>query len=157
MAVQQVSESELNSQGIRCIGIPTLEWNGLKYVWLTSYARVMQASAQKRCQDLYASGRAALLICHNNGDLTVWQGPASSAQLLTYGEPPVAVMPAAAEAQAPDPVRGADPQPEATPQPQTITIKYRGRTIVKPVGPTSSGQQQNQQQKVQRRYRGQKY
>ena len=159
MAIQQVLESELSSQGIRCAGVPTLEWIGLKYVWLTSYAQVMQASAQKRCQELYASGRAALLIRHNNGDLTVWQGPAGSAQPLTPGEPTMTAAPATTEVQTPETlqipelVREPEPQPESTPQTQTITIKYRGRTIVKQVRPTDD----SQQQKNKRRYRGREY
>ena len=80
MTIQQVSERELDDRGIRFVAVPSLEWNGLKYVWLTSYAVGMQATAQKRCQDLNASGRAALMICHNDGKLTIWQGSAGSAQ-----------------------------------------------------------------------------
>lgn len=155
MTIQQVTEHELDNRGVRCVAVPSLEWNGIKYVWLTSYASGMESPAQKRCQDLCAGGRAALVVRHSNGDLTIWQGPTGSAQPVVAVEPQeqvAEILPV--EEASPTPVpQPPEPQPEESPQPRTVTMKYRGKTITKQVGPTEGPSQE----KGQRSYRGRKY
>lgn len=153
MTIQQITERELEELGVRCVAVPSLEWAGVKYVWLTSYASGMNASAQKRCQDLCAVGRAALIVRHNNGELTIWQGPTGSAQPIA-AEPQGQLTESSPVVGAPTPEpQSPEPQQEESAEPQTITIKYRGRTITKQVGPANG----NSQQKGQRSYRGRKY
>jgi len=111
MTIQQVTEHDLDNQGVRCVAVPSLELDGMKYVWLTSYANGMEAPAQKRCQDLCASGRAALMVRHKNGDYTIWQGPTGSAQPVA-AEPQAQVEPMSGT---PSTEEAALPAPDAQP------------------------------------------
>lgn len=80
MRILQLAEIEIGAgfERARNVAGASFERGGLRYDWVTTYSEETRSQAQKLCWDLRASGRKALLVCHSNGNLTVWQGPLSS-------------------------------------------------------------------------------
>lgn len=149
MGILRISESEISTdlERARSVAGASFERGGLRYEWVATYSESMQAQAQERCQALQAGRRTALLVCHSNGNITVWQGPVDSFQ-VSVPENPVSVASSTNIPQKTEPY-----SENFSESLKTVTVKYRGRTIVKPVGSTDRGQQQE----GQRSYRGRKY
>jgi len=164
MAILQVSERDLNEQGIPCVAVPTLTWNGLKYIWLSCFSGDMSELLKKHCQEMLAQGRTALVVTHDNGEVTIWQGPKRSAQAIAarpQGQG-AGISLAAEPGAAPQTLQ---PQPEGGPaETRAVTMKYRGISITKQVAeippsavpqtPTSQ-LQGDQARTIKFKYRGQ--
>ncbi|MEO0947267.1 MAG: hypothetical protein AAFY11_03815 [Cyanobacteria bacterium J06641_5] len=148
MGTLQISEKEISAdlERARSVAGASFEWGGLKYDWVATYSEKMQAEAQQRCQDLQASKRGALMVCHGNGNVTVWQGPIDSFQVQVSESP----MVAASSAVIPREIAQLEEMPS---MPQTVTVKYRGQTVTRQVEATN----RDRQREGQRSYRGRKY
>lgn len=147
MSTQQVLESELTARGIQCVAVASLELEGLKYGWLSIYPRGLQEQIQQRCQAVRGEGRAVLLVTHQDGNVSLWQAAPGTAAPVTPDEAP----PTKAATQDAEPAVTSPDEPQA---PETITIRYRGGTATKTVGPGTPDTSRSGQQ---RSYRGRKY
>ena len=148
---------------------------------------ILKKEVRRRCRELHQQGRAVLLVNRSNFTLTVWQGPVGSADphaeesaepaaILqddkapqglpggvvagpsgsTTGETEASPAPIILEKQASP---ASESQLAVSPsQPRTVTIKYRGRTITKVIGPAPIQQPKLENpSRGARKYRGRQY